>query len=75
MPLISLQKGSKYLWFIVLCPLAYTLRDLAFKLLFANKFTNHPMVVSSVMFIGECLAGIYPLFIWCVTPKKNEKKK
>lgn len=75
MPLISLQKGSKYLWFIVLCPLAYTLRDLAFKLLFANDFTNHPMVVSSVMFIGECLAGIYPLFIWCVTPKKNEKKK
>ena len=52
MPFISLKKGSKYLWFIVLCPVVYTLRDLAFKLLFKNKFTKQPMVVSSIMFIG-----------------------
>ena len=75
MPFISLKKGSKYLWFIVLCPVAYTLRDLAFKLLFKNKFTKQPMVVSSIMFMGECLAGIHTLISWCLTPKKNEKKK
>lgn len=75
MTVISLQKGSKYLWFIALCPVAYTLRDLAFKLLFSKKFTNHPMIVTSIMFIGECFAGLYPLVNWCLTPKKEEKKK
>lgn len=59
MKLFSFQRGSKYLWFIVLSPVAYTLRDLAFKLLFNADFTNHPMLISAIMFLGEILAGIY----------------
>lgn len=57
MTLFSFKKGSKYLWLIVLSPIAYTSRDLAFKLLFAEKFINHPMLISAIMFIGEILAS------------------
>ena len=63
MTLFSFKKGSKYLWLIVLSPIAYTSRDLAFKLLFAEKFINHPMLISAIMFIGEILAGIYQFII------------
>ena len=52
MTLFSFKKGSKYLWLIVLSPIAYTSRDLAFKLLFAEKFINHPMLISAIMFIN-----------------------
>ena len=52
MTLFSFKKGSKYLWLIVLSPIAYTSRDLAFKLLFAEKLFNHPMLISAIMFIN-----------------------
>ena len=73
MTLFSFKKGSKYLWLIVLSPIAYTSRDLAFKLLFAEKFINHPMLISAIMFIGEILAGIYQ-FIISANSETKEKK-
>ena len=73
MTLFSFKKGSKYLWLIVLSPIAYTSRDLAFKLLFAEKFINHPMLISAIMFIGEILAGIYQFIINANSETKEKK--
>ena len=61
MTVVSINKGSKYLWFIFLCPLAYLYRDFAFKLLFSIKFINHPLIETAIMFLGEMLAGAYQL--------------
>ncbi len=74
MELFSFKKGSKYLWLIVLSPVAYTLRDLAFKLLFGAEFTNHPMLISAIMFLGEILAGL-PQFFIKVKSSNTEKKQ
>ena len=70
MTVVSFNKGSKYLWFIFLCPLAYLFRDYAFKLLFSNNFINHPLIETAIMFLGEILAGSYQL----TSLLKNEKR-
>ena len=64
MTLFSFKKGSKYLWLIVLSPIAYTSRD---------KFINHPMLISAIMFIGEILAGIYQFIINANSETKEKK--
>ena len=58
--LISVGFVSKFLIFPFLCPLFYIIRDFAFKQLhFALKFTNHPLIVSAIMFISEMMSGIF----------------
>lgn len=74
MELFSFKKGSKYLWLIVLSPVAYTLRDLAFKLLFGKGFTNHPMLITAIMFLGEILAGLPQFFIKAKSSNQERKE-
>lgn len=74
MELFSFKKGSKYLWLIVLSPVAYTLRDLAFKLLFKFDFTNHPMLITAIMFLGEILAGLPQFFIKAKSSNQERKE-
>lgn len=70
MTVVSFRKGSKHLWFIFLCPLAYFCRDLGFKINFANNFLDHPLIVTTIMFLGETLAGVYQLTSLCKTETK-----
>ena len=74
MTLFSFKKGSKYLWLILLSPIAYTSRDLAFKLLFSENFTNHPMLISAIMFLGEIIAGLYQFIINANSETKVKKE-
>lgn len=66
MTLFSFKKGSKYLWLILLSPIAYTSRS--------ENFINHPMLISAIMFLGEIIAGLYQFIINANSETKVKKK-
>lgn len=80
---ISFRIMSKYLIFPFLCPVFYSIREVAFKNLhFTFGFTTHPLIVSLIMFISELICGLIELII-CLIQKicglrnnaKNMNKK
>lgn len=71
--LISFGFVSKFLIFPFLCPLCYTIRDIAFKNLhFELKFTNHPLIVTVIMFVSEMICGVFEIIR---KSELNQKKK
>ena len=68
---LSLGKITRYLWFIILCPFTYLLRDIAFKYIFILKFSQHPLIVSLIMFLSECLAGTVEIVFCCINRSKR----
>ena len=71
---VSFGFVSKFLIFPFLCPLFYIIRDLAFKQLhFRLKFTDHPLIVSVIMFISEMMSGIFELIRKSKSKTKYER--
>lgn len=68
---ISLGKITRYLWFIILCPFTYLLRDIAFKYIFILQFSNHPLIFTIIMFLSECLAGTVEIVFCCINHSKQ----
>ena len=64
---ISFRIMSKYLIFPFLCPVFYSIREVAFKNLhFTFGFTTHPLIVSLIMFISELICGLIELIIYLI---------
>lgn len=59
--------------FPFLVPVFYTLRDVAFKGLFANNFNGHPILETFLMFISEFLCIFIEIPLYFIRKSKNTR--
>ena len=73
MKTFSIGKVSVYLIIPFLVPVFYSIREVGFKNIYGLNFTQHPLLVSVIMFLSELVCGIKPLYKYCTN--RNQKKE
>ena len=73
MKTFSIGKVSVYLIIPFLVPVFYSIREVGFSHIYGLNFTQHPLLVSVIMFLSELVCGIKPLYKYCTN--RNQKKE
>lgn len=74
MKTFSIGKISVYLLIPFLVPVFYSIREVGFKNIYGLNFTQHPLLVSVIMFFSELVCGIKPLYKYYTAERKTKEE-